>query len=198
MARMRPERPDPAIRHTPAEEAIFAALRDETPDSWIALHDVFPWRDRRERVDRPHFVLIGSPGVLCLGRGTGYAFVPNQGWSINGHGTAGGVFRWTAGAEEEVRTVLLDRAPGSAAAALLGWGVLFGPDGRPEGPPFPDEDSYVSHELHRSPESLSAFLDRLVRRGRVGRRISDRGLSPAEQRRIALALDPRIEEPDRS
>lgn len=61
---MVPERP--ADNASAAEEFVFARIRDELSNEWIALHsvgltihDAKPWAE----ID---FVLIGPPGVICL------------------------------------------------------------------------------------------------------------------------------------
>ena len=158
MARMFP--PTIAYDHgSRAERTVFRKLKDETPDTWVALHSVGlvshatkPWAE----ID---FVVITDDGVLCLEVKGGTIVHRNGDWFQNERRMKQSPFAQAGGGASALYDYLAQRVP-AVRRSFVGHGVLF-----PESP-FAYELPAVDREMIFDDSDLtrpmSAFMDRLA------------------------------------
>lgn len=167
---------------------LHATVRDDLPGDWIALHDALPDRPRHVRLRLPTYVLIGPPGVVCLQDASIFTWERGQWWNA-GHETIG-LWEGARRGEDDVRELLAGPARDLGGPdVVLGHAIVFAPGGRPADAPG---DTFVTHDPARDDETFAAFVDRIVARGRVARRIDRRAFSRRAVRRIAAVLDPTV------
>jgi hypothetical protein len=158
MARMFP----PTIAHdhgSRAERTVFRKLKDETPDTWIALHSVGlvshatkPWAE----ID---FVVVTDDGVLCLEVKGGTVVHRDGDWFQNERRMKQSPFAQAGGGASALYDYLSQRVP-DVRRSFVGHGVLF-----PESPfayELPAGDREMIFDDSDLTRPMSAFIDRLA------------------------------------
>jgi hypothetical protein len=175
-----------------AERRIFAKLRDETPDSWTALHSVGlanhstkPWAE----ID---FVVVAPEGVFCL-EVKGGEIEHRQGeWFTNGKRLKQSPFAQAGGGSSALYDYLAGRVP-AVRRAFVGHGVLF-PDTRFD-LDMPEVEHALIYDDRDLARPLSAYLERLAGYWRERLHAQHRGrapegLLPTNRARIVRELAP--------
>jgi hypothetical protein len=158
MARMFP----PAIADdhgSRAERTVFRRLKDETPDTWTALHSVGlvhhatkPWAE----ID---FVVITDDGVLCLEVKGGTLVHRDGDWFQNERRMKQSPFAQAGGGASALYGYLAERVP-AVRRSFVGHGVLF-----PESPfayELPAVDREMIFDDGDLARPMSAYVDRLA------------------------------------
>lgn len=167
---------------------LHGVVRDELSDDWMALHDALPGRPRHVRLRLPTYVLVGPPGVVCLQDASIFEWERGQWWNA-GRETIG-LWQGARRDEDDVRALLAGPARALGGPdVVLGHAIAFAPGGRPADAPG---DTFVTHDPAKDDETFAAFIDRIVARGVVARRIDRRPFSRRTIRRIAAVLDPTV------
>jgi hypothetical protein len=193
MARMLP--PTIADDHgSRGERIVFRKLKEETPDSWVALHSVGlinhatkPWAE----VD---FVLVTEDGVLCLEIKGGTLVHRDGDWFQNERRMKESPFAQAGGGASALYDYLAGRVP-AVRRSFIGHGVLF-----PESPfryELPSVELDMVFDDSDLARPMSAYVDRLSgywrhaikkRRGR-----EPDGLDRAARSRVVHELAPDFE-----
>jgi Nuclease-related domain len=158
MARMFP--PTIADDHgSRAERTVFRKLKDETPDTWIALHSVGlvnhatkPWAE----VD---FVLITDEGVLCLEVKGGTLIHRDGDWFQNERRMKQSPFAQAGGGASALYDYLAERVP-AVRRSFVGHGVLF-----PESPfafDLPEAAPEMIYDDTDLVRPISAYIEHLT------------------------------------
>jgi hypothetical protein len=175
-----------------AERRIFAKLRDETPDSWTALHSVGlanhsakPWAE----ID---FVVVASEGEFCLEVKGGEIEHRRGQWFTNGQPLKQSPFAQAGGGASALYDYLAGRVP-DVRSSFVGHGVLF-PDTRFD-PDMPEVEHALVYDDRDLVRPLSAYLARLADYWRERLRARRGGnwpetLTPAARTRIVREIAP--------
>jgi Nuclease-related domain/UvrD-like helicase C-terminal domain/AAA domain len=175
-----------------AERRIFNKLRDETPNSWTALHSVGlashstkPWAE----ID---FVVVADQGVFCLEVKGGEIEHREGDWYTNGNRLKQSPFAQAGGGSSALYEYLAARVP-AVRRSLVGYGVMF-PDTK-----FVSDMPEVEHRLIYDDRDLQAPLGAYLARltdywnermgGRHGGRLPD-PLTLADRSRIVHEIAP--------
>jgi hypothetical protein len=166
------------------ERMVFRKLKDETPDTWVALHSVGlvshatkPWAE----ID---FVVITDDGVLCLEVKGGTIIHRDGDWFQNERRMKESPFAQAGGGASALYEYLAERVP-AVRRSFVGHGVLF-----PESPfvyELPAADREMIFDDSDLVRPMSAFVDRLAEYWKhvIERR---RGYMPQELDRAARSL----------
>jgi hypothetical protein len=185
MARVRPPSPTPDPRHS-AEGALLGDLETGLPDPWLVLRRPLPELTRDERLRFVGWALVGPPGVLWLEAPFGARWEAG-GWWNGGHGCTD-PFTAARQSEDRLRGAIAPRARAFGGADLvLGHGIVFGPGGLD---PRAPGDRFVTYRPAEFAEPVASFVDRLVARGRVARRVDRPPFTRADVDAIATLIDP--------
>lgn len=177
-----------------AERTIFRKLKNETPDSWVALHSIGlanhatkPWAE----VD---FVVVTDAGVLCLEVKGGMISHRDGDWFQNNNRLKEGPFAQAGGGASALYAYLAGRVP-AVRQSFVGHGVLF-----PESPfnhELPSVEPEMVYDDSDLARPMSAYLERLIeywkhslkrRRGKV-----PEGLDRAARSSVVHELAPDFE-----
>jgi hypothetical protein len=107
-----------------AERTVFRKLRDETPDSWLALHSVGLINHARKPWAELDFVLITDAGIVCLEVKGGTIVHRGGDWHQNEHRLKESPFAQAGGGASALYEYLADRVP-AVRRSFVGHGVLF-------------------------------------------------------------------------
>jgi hypothetical protein len=143
-----------------AEGRIFAALRDETPKGWVAIHSVGLAGHREKRWAEVDFVVVCEHGVFCLEVKGGALACEAGEWTTNGKPLSESPFAQAGGAEAALRGSLRGAQPDLIRGIVMGWGVVA-PDAhfRVRSPEAPPELVYDADDVA---QAISAYIERLA------------------------------------
>ena len=158
MARMFPDEPAENTR-SPAERKLFPRIRDETPDSWVALHSLGLKGHSRKLWAEADFVLVTPLGVWVLEVKGGRIQRLDRHWLQNGKDMGESPFDQGAGAAGALRKDLFDNLPqvrGACVANAVAFpDVEFDADG-------PDIDRALVYDSRDLARPFKSFVEQVA------------------------------------
>jgi hypothetical protein len=193
MARMFP----PAIADdhgSRAERIVFRKLKEETPDSWCALHSVGllghatkPWAE----ID---FVLVTDSCLLCLEVKGGTLAHRHGEWFQNERRLKQSPFAQAGGGASALYGYLTERVP-AVRKSFVGHGVLFPESTFHEA--LPSSDEHLVYDDSDRAQPISEWVERLISHWRESIRLKrgrePEGLETGIRSKIVHALAPDFE-----
>ena len=184
MARMFPDQPSEATQSN-AERKVFARIRDETPETWTALHSLGLKGHSRKMWAEADFVLISPLGVYVIEVKGGAIGRRGRTWVQNGKEMRESPFDQGGGAAGALRADLREhvaKARGACVAHGVAFpDVVFSVDG-------PDVERELVYDADDQSEPFQRYIERLAVYWERNMGRSFRALSPADQGAIAHRL----------
>lgn len=143
-----------------AERRVIEAIRDQTPESWVAIHSLGLVGHATKRWAEIDVVLVCELGVFCL-EVKGGAIAHRAGeWTQNGEGLRESPFAQAGGAEAPLRAYLRKQVESSLTGVVMGYGVVL-PDVRFD-VSSPEVAPAVVYDARDERQPFARYVERLA------------------------------------